>query len=214
MQLKIMGATIRLTEVIEEAPESFADMKVLVLNSSDNLARQITLELSYALPGCALIFAPTMALGKLILSKRKINLIVSCPSLPDGNVEELSSFLESLQEQPDLVIVGQKGILDDKLGSRYYMQREQIINDTVEPKIHRLQSGAYSRTECIKSLGADFRNDLNNPLQAIVAMLYVAKADQVSDGTEKALSAIENAAKGMAQVVKNMEERMLTRLAE
>ena len=65
-------------------------------------------------------------------------------------------------------------------------------------------------TETISSLGADLRNDLNNPLQEIVAMLFVAKAGgPVANGpTAQALDAIDRAAKNMASVVKTLEDKI------
>ena len=62
----------------------------------------------------------------------------------------------------------------------------------------------------IRSLGADLRNDLNNPLQEIVAMVFVAQASgAVSESTGQALEAIDRAAKNMAQVVSRLEQKML-----
>jgi hypothetical protein len=63
----------------------------------------------------------------------------------------------------------------------------------------------------ICELGADLRNDLNNPLQEIVAMVFVAQSTQNADmnpSTRTALDAIDLAAKNMAQVVNELEEKI------
>lgn len=59
----------------------------------------------------------------------------------------------------------------------------------------------------IRALGADLRNDLNNPLQEIVAMVFVAQATGgLAQPTNQALEAIDRAAKNMATVVSKLEE--------
>ena len=62
--------------------------------------------------------------------------------------------------------------------------------------------------ESIKNLGADIRNDLNNPLQEIVAMVFVAKATEESATTNNALEAIDKAAQNLASVVKGLEDKI------
>jgi signal transduction histidine kinase len=64
-------------------------------------------------------------------------------------------------------------------------------------------------TRTISELGADLRNDLNNPLQEIVAMAFVAHASAgLSPVAEQALSAIQRAAGSMEAVVKNIEDKI------
>jgi len=61
----------------------------------------------------------------------------------------------------------------------------------------------------ISSLGADIRNDLNNPLQEIVAMAFVAtSSDGLSPIAEEALSAIQRAATNMSSVVNSLEDKI------
>jgi uncharacterized protein YaaW (UPF0174 family) len=79
----------------------------------------------------------------------------------------------------------------------------QIQNQTL-PIIHK-----RNVSEHIRSLGADLRNDLNNPLQEIVAMVFVAKASGESSATSTALEAIDKAAQNLAGVVKGLETRIL-----
>ena len=62
--------------------------------------------------------------------------------------------------------------------------------------------------EKVSRLGADVRDALNNPLQEIVALVYVARHAPGSQNTEKALNAIESAAKGMAGVVWGLEDQL------
>lgn len=62
----------------------------------------------------------------------------------------------------------------------------------------------------LKELGADIRNDLNNPLQEIVAMVFVAQATgAASESTTQALEAINKAATNMATVVRGLEEKIV-----
>jgi signal transduction histidine kinase len=61
----------------------------------------------------------------------------------------------------------------------------------------------------ISELGANIRNDLNNPLQEIVAMAFVAHSSEgLSPMAEEALSAIQRAATNMADVVNNLEDKI------
>jgi signal transduction histidine kinase len=61
----------------------------------------------------------------------------------------------------------------------------------------------------ISELGADIRNDLNNPLQEIVAMAFVAHSSQgLSPVAEEALSAIQRAAGNMADLVNMLEDKI------
>jgi signal transduction histidine kinase len=53
------------------------------------------------------------------------------------------------------------------------------------------------------------RNDLNNPLQEIVAMAFVATSSEgLSPVAEEALSAIQRAATNMATVVNSLEDKI------
>jgi signal transduction histidine kinase len=64
-------------------------------------------------------------------------------------------------------------------------------------------------TQTISNLGADIRNDLNNPLQEIVALAFVAHSSQgLSPSAEQALSAIQAAASNMATVVNKLEDKI------
>jgi signal transduction histidine kinase len=64
-------------------------------------------------------------------------------------------------------------------------------------------------------LGADIRNDLNNPLQEIVAMAFVAtSSSQLSATAEEALGAIQRAATSMASVINSLEDKIRTAVTE
>ena len=175
------------------------EFPVLVINSSHEMAKEITLELTLGIPGCSIMYAPTIELAKWIIKRRSIRLIVSSPILPDGSVERLKIILESIPNPPDLVIMGDKRFTQSHLlhSSKY------VLSTT-----HNLSS-SKSTIDQISSLGADIRNDLNNPLQEIVAMVYVA---QQSTGatplTDQALGAIDRAAQKIAAVVSGLEEKI------
>ncbi len=188
------------------------DVSVLVLNSSHEMAKEITLQLTLKIPGCSIQYAPTIQLAKWMLSRKKIDLIVASPVLPDGSVTILQSALLELENPPDLVVVGALNITNAEalstMGYEYSRlhridKSAQIQNQTL-PIIHK-----RNVSEHIRSLGADLRNDLNNPLQEIVAMVFVAKASGESSATSTALEAIDKAAQNLAGVVKGLETRIL-----
>jgi signal transduction histidine kinase len=70
-------------------------------------------------------------------------------------------------------------------------------------------AGSRRLDRALSELGADIRNDLNNPLQEIVAMAFVAQAaGELSPVAEQALDAIENAAMNLSQVVNALEGKI------
>ncbi|RIL08829.1 MAG: hypothetical protein DCC75_07970, partial [Proteobacteria bacterium] len=175
------------------------EFKVLVINSSQELAKEITMQLTLHLPGCSIMYAPTLELAKLILKKRVIDLVVSCPILVDGSISKLQEILKSSKSQPSLVVFG---------------KAEESLAQLFSDADYRLNPSVKSQppvNQRIKSLGADLRNDLNNPLQEIVALLFVAKnkGNENAPIINQALDAIGKAAKNMAGVVKSIEERLL-----
>lgn len=202
---------IPLVDVIEEPNEGAgADCTVLVINSSRSMAREITIQLTLSMPGISIMYAPSVHVAALLLARRHVDLVVSSPVLPDGTVEDLQSSLEDLETPPDVVVVGNfKHPNSDMLGNKLY-----------EMSILRRLAGSGKSSKIgtkISSLGADLRNDLNNPLQEIVAMVFVAQSiagsKTVHSNTKQALTAIEKAAHNMAQVVNNLEEKIRQVLA-
>lgn len=197
-----------------------SDCQVLVINSSDSMAKEMTHQLTVALPGCSIMYAPTLELARWILNRRNIDLVVSSPMLPDGSISKLSGALANSSAQPDLVVVGP---VNPKL--RIELQHGQYAATTCRtlgtqharppallhtPKKKRDLTVSSQETS-ICELGADLRNDLNNPLQEIVAMVFVAQqaqASEISPSTQTALDAIDQAAKNMAEVVKNLEGKI------
>ena len=178
---------------------------VLVINASQNMAQEITIELSRTLPGCSILFAPTLHLALWILKRRSIDIILSSATLPDGPLSKLHQTLELMSPPPELVILSDLTTSRSEMGShpgyRFVelrrVQSRQPYAPTQEPR------GA------IASLGADIRNDLNNPLQEIVAMAFVAHASQgLSSTAEQALAAIQRAAANMASVVNTLEDKI------
>lgn len=187
-----------------------SDVSVLLLNSSHEMAKEITLQLQLAIPGCSIMYAPTMALGECILKRRKIDLIVSSVMLPDGGIKRLKNVLDSLSYEPDVMVVGEMHNDSEydfsDLGYDYITKRKLAAassNLSTTPIIHKRRVDAK-----IRSVGADLRNDLNNPLQEIVAMVFVAKKHDAKTITRSALEAIETAAKNLTNVVKGIEDKI------
>jgi hypothetical protein len=177
---------------------------VLVINASQSMAHEITLELSRTLPGSTILFAPTLSLALWILKRRRINLILSSAILPDGALATLHQFIELMSPPPELVVISDLHSSRAELGShpgyRFVELRRVSTRQGEESQV--IQSR-------ISELGANLRNDLNNPLQEIVAMAFVAHTSQgLSPMAEEALSAIQRAAGNMADVVNRLEDKI------
>jgi hypothetical protein len=194
------------------------DYRVLVINSSHDMAKEITMELTLRLPGCSMMYAPTLELAKWILRRRQIDLVVSSTILPDGGVMRLKGILESMTSPPDLVVVGEmsKNGISMFENSPYRCTGIRRLNVEPAPAAVPLPEAAPSSTAApafrstIRTLGADIRNDLNNPLQEIVAMVFVAQTTGSAPGAaSQALDAIDKAAKNMAALVNSLEEKIL-----
>ncbi len=186
------------------------DYTVLVINSSQEMAKEITLQLTLSIPGCSIMFAPTIEVAKWILKRRRVSLVISSPLLPDGSIERLKGTLEKMENPADLVVVGTLNsrsaeILTDSVYKCRGLRRIPAATPISEPQIVRRPRLQQS----IKTLGADIRNDLNNPLQEIVAMVFVARAGkEKSQTSDCALDAIEKAAKNMSKVVNALEDKI------
>ena len=177
---------------------------VLVINASQSMAHEITLELSRTLPGSTILFAPTLSLALWILKRRKINLILSSAILPDGALGTLHQFIELMSPPPELVVISDLHSTRAELGSHpgYRFVELRRVSTRQGEESHVIQSR-------ISELGANLRNDLNNPLQEIVAMAFVAHTSQgLSPMAEEALSAIQRAAGNMADVVNRLEDKI------
>lgn len=184
------------------------DCSVLVINSSHEMAKEITIQLQLKIPGCSITYAPSIELSKWILKRKKVDLIVASPLLPDGSIYRLRDVLQKIESPPDLVVVGDMNVRDVELlkETNYKFATMRRFGRPPEPAPKK--SSQIETT--IKSLGADIRNDLNNPLQEIVAMVFVAQAGaKTGPSTGKALEAIDKAAKNMAQVVKDLEGKIM-----
>lgn len=187
-------------------PSQFSDFSVLVINSSLEMAKEITMQLTLDMPGCSLMYAPTISLAQLILKKRAIDLVVSSQILPDGHINKLRDSLQCMQKPPAVVVVGAPHMRSaDILGDSSYQFAKSrcITSPNAAAEIVELPS------DKIASLGADLRNDLNNPLQEIVAMVFVAQNNKgTATATDSALLSIEKAAKNMSNIVNQLEDKI------
>lgn len=190
-----------------------ADYNVLVINSSAAMAKEITLAITLKMPLCSIMYAPGVEVAGWLLKKRRIDVVVSSPMLPDGGVEKLIPICESLNPSPDLVIVGapESEQIDqlNRFGRAYEASRYFDSTEPVQELGKDTGAGSPNSNDPVRKLGADIRNDINNPLQEIVAMVYVAKAGkEMSPVTVEALEAIDKATKGIAATVQGLEERI------
>ena len=193
--------------VVSAAPGT--ELTVLVVNASTAMAKEMSVLLTDAIPGCSITFAPSIELASWILSRKRVGLVISSPILPDGGISRLQFQLNKMQEPPDLVVVGDNKLSKQELtfGSRYKVASHRAVPTEQFPKIVRKELPAdLSR---IKELGSDIRNDINNPLQEIVTMVFIAKSSgALTESTASALGAIEGAAKNLAGVVQKIEQRI------
>lgn len=256
---------------------------VLVLNASREMATHISLELHRGIAGCAILYAPSIELARLVLRRTKVDLIVASTVLPDGGVSRLRASLQehaertSGQSLPTLILVGEAPAEHiESLTRRGYalshLHRFESSPPSKGPSVVslsgqelRVRSQGYRRTapatqpsslqiqhppedqrrpsrwsappspaaiadeeapaslassetprdtelpgKRVESLSADLRNDLNNPLQEIVAMVFVARSASTDNDatTKKALDAIDRAAKNMATIVRSIETKI------
>jgi signal transduction histidine kinase len=184
-----------------------AGANVLVINASQDTAREITLEISRTLPGCSILFAPTLQLALWILKRRSIDIILSSATLPDGHLSKLHESLEVMSPPPELVVLSDLTATRADLGS-HPGYRFVELRRVQSSRPYAADSAEKGSTQ-ITSLGADLRNDLNNPLQEIVAMAFVATSSAgLSPVAEEALSAIQRAAANMSTVVNSLEDKI------
>lgn len=201
---------------LENSPTEKPEVKVLVINSCQQMAKEITLELMQSFVGAAITYAPTFTLAKLLLSKRSFDLVVSSSRMPDGRVQTLQESLNSSSNPPVLVVIGDvKSARGEMLGVSGYLfsSLKKIEQSDLRANLRSISSGQNVQVQAapdpIKNLGADIRNDLNNPLQEIVAMVYVAKSQNGSaEVTKEALEAINRAAGNLSSVVKGLEQKI------
>jgi len=203
---------LQLPVIHSDVPERY----VLVINSNTASARYIQREIEAKLEGCSILYAPTLELAKLMLSRHAIELIVSNAVLPDGSVTNLRSTLEKLGSPPDVIVVGDVTTRSaDVLKAAGYTLASARRFGAELPIIHRRRppSAEHPSAEAplskkISDISADLRNDLNNPLQEIVAMVFVARVSGGAQAsTSQALEAINRAAQGMAKVVWGIEQK-------
>ena len=172
------------------------------------MAQEITVELSRTLPGCSILFAPTLQLALWMLKRRSIDIILSSAILPDGPLGKLHETLAHFETPPELVILSDLTETRSELGSHpgyRFVELRRVPSQKASPT----SSASIEPRREIASLGANIRNDLNNPLQEIVAMAFVATSSTgLSPIAEEALSAIQRAASNMASVVNSLEDKI------
>ncbi len=180
---------------------------VLVINASQSMAHEITVQLSSTLPGSTILFAPTLSLALWILKRRHIDVILSSATLPDGALSTLHDFIELMSPPPELVLISNLHSSRAEFGSHPGYRFVELRRLSARNAPQQPQTAGIAQK--ISELGADIRNDLNNPLQEIVAMAFVAHSSQgLSPVAEEALSAIQRAAGNMADLVNMLEDKI------
>ncbi|MDZ4786872.1 MAG: hypothetical protein SGJ02_12435 [bacterium] len=188
----------------EESQKFEKECTALVINSSFTMAKEITLAITLKMPNCSIMYAPGLEIAKWILKRRKIDLVVSSSMMPDGSFSSLIPVCEEMESPPDLVVVG-----DEDLAAVKHEIEFGNVYSSVRYFNNVSNIASVPRNEIVKKLGADIRNDINNPLQEIVSMVFVARtAKELSSTTVQALEAIDKAAKGIAHTVDGLEDRI------
>lgn len=191
-----------------------SEINVLVINSCQEMAKEINLELMRTFIGAAITYAPTFKLAKMMLLRKNFDLVVSSSRMPDGGVQSLQETLNSKTSPPQLVVIGDaRSTKSAPLVSGYlFSSIRKISQPEISRHIRPLASDNQTQQsvqDSIQNLGADLRNDLNNPLQEIVAMAYVAKSQaDSSEVSREALDAITRAATNLSSVVKGIEQKI------
>jgi signal transduction histidine kinase len=143
-----------------------------------------------------------------MLKRRSIDIILSSAILPDGPLSKLHESLQLLSPPPELVILSDLTTTRSDLGS-HPGYRFVELRRVPSQQPYSQTNGNQQPQHQISSLGANLRNDLNNPLQEIVAMAFVATSSEgLSPVAEEALSAIQRAATNMATVVNSLEDKI------
>lgn len=189
------------------------DSNVLIVNSSFVMAKEITLAITLKMPLCSIMYAPGLEVAAWLLKRRKIDVVVASPMLPDGGIEKLMPLCETLSPPPDVVIVGKPDA--DQIPRLAKFGKAHDSTQYFRDGFRKVQvaTSIQPKADTVKQLGADIRNDINNPLQEIVAMIYVAKAGrELSPVTVEALEAIDRAAQGIASTVKGIEDKLRSSL--
>jgi hypothetical protein len=132
---------------------SNASATVLVINASQETAQEITLELSRTLPGCSILFAPTLQLALWILKRRSIDIILSSALLPDGPLSRLHESLEAMSPPPELVILSDLTTTRAELGSHPGYRFVELRR--MQPAASNAKRPAGSNITQISALGAD-----------------------------------------------------------
>ncbi len=188
------------------SPSGKKNYSVLVLNANRQMANEITTRLAERVEDCSIVYAPTLELAKLLLKKGTIDLVVSSPILPDGHITKLQPLLESLSNPPDVLIfadIEKKSIRLFESANYHFLSIRQVNSQTNDLVIDKTKE-----ENPISLLSADIRDQLNNPLQEIVSLIFVARSASTSLSTAHALDAIESAAQNMATMVWGLEERL------
>ena len=194
-------------DVPEKAAKNYS---VLVLNANRQMANEISARLAEHVDDCSMVYAPTLELAKLLLKKGDIDLVVSSPILPDGHITKLQPILESLQNPPDVLIFADSEKKSIRLfeSTNYHFLSIKQVNSEAEPLTVEKCVKLSDETDALSHISADIRDALNNPLQEIVSLIFVARSAPASFSTERALDAIEAAAQNMATMVWGIEDRL------
>ena len=208
---------LREDQIIQEGPAikakgSAMSCTALVINASLDMAREITIELSRAIPDCNIMFAPTLELAIWLIKRRPIDLVLTSEALPDGSLAKLHSELSDLEQPPELLVLGDfcsSSAQFTEHSAYRFVELRRLSSAIGELQGASTADAAPNVKAVIEELGADIRNDLNNPLQEIVAMAFVAQSSNgLSPAAEQALTAIERAAKSMSHVVNGIEDKI------
>lgn len=186
-----------------EQQELASRKTVLVVGLEERLATPLIQNLKNQKDFGQILFAPTLGVAEWLLLKREVSIVISTAILADGQLKDLKKLLYRMAEIPSLIVIGSSEDVSQELS----VIKKRATPPYVHRKPHQLDTPAVTQT--IKVLGADLRNDLNNPLQEIVTMVYVAKMGSPdASAANEALGAIERAANQMATVVKSFEGKM------
>jgi hypothetical protein len=201
-------------------PNKSSNRTVLVLNNDARIAEAVTVQLLRLDPQISIIYAPTLTSAKVFLKGCPVSLIITEETLPDGSAYLLRSTLEESGQEPQLIILSQAhnfSGLPFEAVSPYRFARVQLIGST-----HSYNRGLTeaSSNQCPtkthisalkRQIRAELKDSVNNPLQEILAMVYVARnCSETNALLNEALKAIETAAEKIASEVANATSSRLS----
>jgi hypothetical protein len=177
--------------------------KILVVNGDSVLASQVMVQLKQLGSSVIPLFVPSLKAAQLMLRRSSFDLIIGSAMLPDGPLTGLEQDLQKVKNPPPVIVVDTiEEAAEVPLDQEYRFAKLRHIKRSLYQHDIEISQSLLTHDRYIDSVlhevSTDLRDKLNNPLQEIVAMVYVARnAPSETALVHSALQAIERAAQEM-----------------